>query len=362
MTANTSSLDNKISVGLSDTDIISPFLLQDTPSSKQRYDTPAKLDHVILPSSQSDHMPVSTKKHVYNYNEYASLHIYTDGSCSMNTASRLNRVAGWGVAIYMTQTNIIGTTDHVTTTEESSLTELFGSVVTDSKSPFFLGAALHTNNTGELTALGEAIIWLISNWKQLCTSISTPLKNVVIHSDSNYAINAIIGTESGPSNVQLYSHIRQLLREFKQSLQPYNLAGNGLSSAPIKAPTFSIRKVKAHAGIKGNEKADILAQMGQHQVCNSGRYFILPQSNLSTNCLHNSSKNFNGVSKLSLNDISKNLEVTHIAHETSIGDQFSNFCNLPSLQQQLHSSLSSPSSSSTASDPAEYPLGLKDYD
>ena len=145
-------------------------------------------------------------------------------------------------------------------------------------------------------------------------------------------------------------------------MQPYNLAGNGLSSAPIKAPTFSIRKVKAHAGIKGNEKADILAQMGQHQVCNSGRYFILPQSNLSTNCLHNFSKNFNGVSKLSLNDNSKNLEVTHIAHETSIGDQFSNFCNLPSLQQQLHSSLSSPSSSSTASDPAEYPLGLKDYD
>jgi ribonuclease HI len=56
-------------------------------------------------------------------------------------------------------------------------------------------------------------------------------------------------------------------------LQPNNLAGNGLSSTPIKAPTFSIRKVKAHAGIKGNEKADILAQMGQHQVCNSGRYF-----------------------------------------------------------------------------------------
>jgi hypothetical protein len=102
--------------------------------------------------------------------------------------------------------------------------------------------------------------------------------------------------------------------------------------------------------------------MGQHQVCNSGRYFILPQSNLSTNCLHNSSKNFNGVSKLSLNDNSKNLEVTHIAHETSIGDQFSNFCDLSSLQPQLHSSLSSPSSSSTASDPAEYPLGLKDYD
>jgi hypothetical protein len=57
----------------------------------------------------------------------------------------------------------------------------------------------------------------------------------------------------------------------------------------------SIRKVKAHVGIKGNEKAAMLAQMGQHKVCNSGRYFILPQNNLPTNCLHNSSKNLHGV-------------------------------------------------------------------
>ena len=65
----------------------------------------------------------------------------------------------------------------------------------------------------------------------------------------------------------------------------------GVTSQRVKAPTFSIRKVKVHAGIKGNEKADILAhQMGQHQVCNSGRYFILPQNNLPTNCLHNFSK------------------------------------------------------------------------
>ena len=39
-TANTS-LD-KISVGLTDTDIISPLLLQDTSGSEQRYDTPAR--------------------------------------------------------------------------------------------------------------------------------------------------------------------------------------------------------------------------------------------------------------------------------------------------------------------------------
>ena len=85
----------------------------------------------------------------------------------------------------------------------------------------------------------------------MLASISSPLKNIVIHSVSNYAISTIIGAESGPSNLQLYSNIRQLLREFKESLQSSNLVDKGLSTALITAPTFSIRKLQAHAGIKG---------------------------------------------------------------------------------------------------------------
>ena len=207
-----------------------------------------------------------------------------------------------------------------------------------------------------------AIIWLISNWKQICASISTPLKNIVIHSDSTYAINAIIGTESGSSNLQLYSNIRQLLREFKQSLQSSNLVVNGISTALTTAPTFSIRKVQAHAGIKGNEKADMLAQMGQHEVCNSGRYSNLSQNNSPTNYLHNTSKNSNPVSKFSLNDNSKNLEVTQIAHETSFQDQFPHFPSIsPSLQLQSDSSPSSSSISSRSSSPTLHPFGLTEY-
>ena len=215
----------------------------------------------------------------------------------------------------------------------------------------------------ERNRFGEAIIWLISNWKQICASIATPLKNIVIHSDSNYAINSIIGTESGPSNLQLYSNIRQLLRELKESLQSSNLVDNGLSTALITAPTFSIRKVKAHAGIKGNEKADMLAQMGQHEVCNSGRYSILSQNNSPTNYLHNTSKHSNLVSKISPNDNPKNLEVTHIAHETSFEDQFPHFSSIsPSLQQQSDSSPLSPSKSfRSSSSPTLHPFGLTDY-
>ena len=46
----------------------------------------------------------------------------------------------------------------------------------------------------------------------------------------------------------------------------------------------------------------------------------MPQNNLPTNCLHNSPKNLHIVNKLSLNDNSKILEVTHIAHVTDDED------------------------------------------
>ena len=40
----------------------------------------------------------------------------------------------------------------------SLLAELYGTVVTDVNSEFFIGATEQTNNTGELTAVGEGIL------------------------------------------------------------------------------------------------------------------------------------------------------------------------------------------------------------
>ena len=39
-----------------------------------------------------------------------------------------------------------------------------------------------------------------------------------------------------------------------------------------RVPSFSFNKVVAHAGVEGNERADILAKRGQMEVCNIGRY------------------------------------------------------------------------------------------
>ena len=75
----------------------------------------------------------------------------------------------------------------------SVLAELYGPVVTDASSVYFLGATVHTNNTGELTAVGEGILWLITNLPKSCLSMPTPLTHIWVHSDSDYAINTCIG-------------------------------------------------------------------------------------------------------------------------------------------------------------------------
>ena len=38
--------------------------------------------------------------------------------------------------------------------------------------------------------------------------------------------------------------------------------------------TFSIQKVKGPSGIKGNVKADMLAERGRFEICKTGRYLV----------------------------------------------------------------------------------------
>ena len=49
--------------------------------------------------------------------------------------------------------------------------------------------------------------------KKLIMSTDPPL--IIIFSDSQYAFNAVDGTESGLSNTQLYTKIRQFLNDSK---------------------------------------------------------------------------------------------------------------------------------------------------
>ena len=303
-------------------------------------------------STQLSYPVISPTTATHNNNHYSALHLFTDGSCKMIN-DRLNRIASWGVAIYLEQVNNNNTTTgNNNNTITTLIAELFGPVVTDSKSPFFLGATSHSNNTGELTSIGEAVQWLIANWRRYY-SYTTRLKNIVIHSDSIYAISATIGTESGPCNLQLYSNIRLLLTELKNSLHSSKLDEKAM---PFAIPTLSIRKVKSHAGIEGNEHADTLAQKGQKEVCHAGRYAIPSTKISAVEYLHNLSKNSSPGNNLEI------LDANFLTlHETpgKIG-QFPH-CNSPHLQQSLNSDRSSLSTSSRNSSPAIHPFDLSDY-
>ena len=97
---------------------------------------------------------------------------------------------------------------------------------------------------------------------------------------SLYAINAVKSPESGSSNIQLYTRIRQLLVDFENIFKCcWNSYVSGPHSTHVKISAFSILKVKDHSGNKGNVKADMLAERGRFEICNAtgNRCWYYPQ-------------------------------------------------------------------------------------
>ena len=64
-------------------------------------------------------------------------------------------------------------------TNARALVKGCGQVQTNPASPAYIGAAGHTNNTGELSALGEALRWLT-------TEDSNKQRGVLLRPDSEY--------------------------------------------------------------------------------------------------------------------------------------------------------------------------------
>jgi ribonuclease HI len=129
--------------------------------------------------------------------------------------------------------------------------ELFAPVPINEKSALYLGAHVGSNNTAELTAIGEACRWLISNG-DLAT-----YPRVCIRYDSEYAAKSIQGIFNGSKNVDLITNIRRLFRQ----------------AAIGRVIVFE--HVKGHSNEKFNSRADFLARKGasgessfsEHQSC-----------------------------------------------------------------------------------------------
>ena len=116
--------------------------------------------------------------------------------------------------------------------------ELFGPVPLKSWDKRWLGAERSTNNVGELTAMGEAFLWLLDE------APGDPRIPACIFYDSEYAHHAITSSDKPEANEKLILNIRDLF-----------------SKVTVNR-VLEFRHVKAHTGIRGNEFADHLAGQG----------------------------------------------------------------------------------------------------
>lgn len=185
----------------------------------------------------------SAKRKVMSQSSEAKLAIYTDGACKGNNHVRFKQVpAGWGVVVV----------DEITRTR---IVELYGPVVLDKASSSYMNAKVCSNNTAELTAIGEALLWL-RDYGGAYPGVA------IIRYDSEYAAKSIRGIFNGNKNTELIVYIRNLLREVQ-----------------AKGRTLAWEHVKGHSGDEMNDRADYLAGVGA-----SGRFCQTQGTRYSVNC------------------------------------------------------------------------------
>lgn len=169
------------------------------------------------------------------------LRIYTDGACKGNQNVHLKKCpAGFGVVVYLHAGG-------------EAIEELYGPVDLDPASPFYMHAEVGSNNTAELSALGECFYWI----RDFGTMDNFPGPIRVLY-DSEYAYKTISGQFNGEKNVALYKHIRAVYRQC-QAQRPDSL--------------LQFEHVKGHSGDEGNDRADLVANKGSRgERCTSGRF------------------------------------------------------------------------------------------
>jgi ribonuclease HI len=169
------------------------------------------------------------------------LTLYVDGSCLQKDGCAWR--AGWGVVALDGQQHCI-------------VNELWGPVVLDRTSGLYMGAAHSSNNTAELCALGEALLWLRDEEgvddgggrggapsSGECGGVQRRRPALLRH-DSTYAANVVTGAYRANKNVELVRTVSQLLAQVR-------------AQRPLE-----FEHVKAHSNEVWNDRADTLAKHG----------------------------------------------------------------------------------------------------
>ena len=153
------------------------------------------------------------------------LAVYTDGGCRGNVAVDTNRTqpAGWGF---------------VAVRDGHVLAERWGPVELARGAAGYLGAEKCSNNTGELSAIGEALLWLRDEDRGAAQAL--------ICYDSKYAANITDGTYRAHKNVDLARTCQSLFAAERSR----------------RAGGVALQHVKGHSGDAFNDRADALVQRG----------------------------------------------------------------------------------------------------
>ena len=154
--------------------------------------------------------------------DHTAKHFFTDGSGSRGRCTATTP-AGWGFCLRL----------------HDSWEDVYGPVPTDPNHPRYCGAAVGSNNTGELTAILEAALY----------AHERSYRQVIIHSDSQWAINVLKGRWKAKKHKAMVNYIREVLRSIGQ---------------------LHLQWVKAHVGQEGNERADKLANQGRQSAFAQG--------------------------------------------------------------------------------------------
>ena len=149
--------------------------------------------------------------------------LYTDGSGSADEQSP----AGWGVAVY----------DGTDTDAQHCLFELRGPILTNDTDQRFLGATKQTNNTAELTAIAEALLWLDQE------APGRRHKTATVYYDSQYAAEIIQSSAEPHQNMELANQCRSIYQRLRAMHHLRRSAANALAYSAMPENAAHMKKL-----------------------------------------------------------------------------------------------------------------------
>ena len=190
----------------------------------------AKVTHALRAQFNDCLKPRTVPQPLETMDHTAKATFYTDGAGTRGKASRATP-AGWGWALQ----------------QGSTWLEASGPVCTDPHHAKYIGARVGSNNTGELSAIIEALLFALEH----------EYTKVVIYSDSEWSINMITGKWRPKTSTELVALAQRLA--YKSGLATH------------------LQWVKGHVDVAGNELADKLAGEGRDsREYRGGRNILLP--------------------------------------------------------------------------------------